>query len=356
MNKKKIVAVDLFSGGGGLTAGLKMAGFSVCAAVELDETAATTYSENHKDVVLFQRDIKKVTATEIINTSPTGKIDLIAACPPCQGFSSLTAKYKKTDARNELINEFARLVREIRPTTIMMENVPGLEKKGAHLFQPVISEFKELGYSIDFRVLEVADYGVPQNRRRLVVLGALNQEIKIPDPSHSITGEKNKKWVTVREAIGHLPPPIDLQSAKKIGRPKTFNWHVSRNLSQINILRLKSLRPGASRSEIPLELRPPCHKEGNGFSNVYGRMEWDKPSPTITGGCTTLSKGRFGHPTEDRTLSVREAALLQTFPKNYKFATDHIDKVCNIIGNALPPQFAKVMSKACMIAINREQE
>lgn len=131
-----MVAVDLFSGGGGLTAGLKMAGFSVCAAVELDKAAAETYNENHKEVILFQKDIKEITAIELLKTSPSGKIDLIAACPPCQGFSSLTSKYKKFDSRNELINEFARLVREIKPTTIMMENVPGLEKRGGIYSHP----------------------------------------------------------------------------------------------------------------------------------------------------------------------------------------------------------------------------
>lgn len=357
MAGSKLVAVDLFSGGGGLTAGLKMAGFSVCAAVELDKAAAKTYNENHKEVILFQKDIKEITAIELLKTSPSGKIDLIAACPPCQGFSSLTSKYKTFDSRNELINEFARLVREIKPTTIMMENVPGLEKKGGHLFTPVINEFKDLGYIIDFKVLEVADYGIPQRRKRLVVLGMLGNSIKIPQPTHSMSGENGKKhWKTVKDAIGHMPHPIDLKSVKILGRPTEYNWHVTRNLAPINVLRLKSLKTGASRTEIPQELRPACHKSDIGFSNVYGRMAWDKPSPTITGGCTTLSKGRFGHPAETRTISVREAALLQTFPKNYKFATDFIDKACNIIGNALPPQFAKVMSKACMDAIHREKK
>jgi DNA (cytosine-5)-methyltransferase 1 len=357
MAGSKLVAVDLFSGGGGLTAGLKMAGFSVCAAVELDKAAAETYNENHKEVILFQKDIKEITAIELLKTSPSGKIDLIAACPPCQGFSSLTSKYKTFDSRNKLINEFARLVREIKPTTIMMENVPGLEKKGGHLFTPVINEFKELGYIIDFKVLEVADYGIPQRRKRLVVLGMLGSSIKIPQPTHSMSGENGKKqWKTVKDAIGHMPHPIDLKTVKTLGRPTEYNWHVTRNLAPINVLRLKSLKAGASRTAIPQELRPVCHKSDIGFSNVYGRMAWDKPSPTITGGCTTLSKGRFGHPAEIRTISVREAALLQTFPKNYKFSTEFIDKACNIIGNALPPQFAKVMSKACMDAIHREKK
>lgn len=347
-NSQTFVAIDLFAGGGGLTAGLKDAGFRVCAAVEYDETAATTYVANHPEAVMFQKDIRQVTSAEILASSPTGKIDLIAACPPCQSFSSLTRKYKKSDDRDELINEFARIVRDIRPKAIMMENVPGLSQKGAHLFNPVIQSFRDLGYSIDFRVVEVADYGIPQRRKRLVVLGYLNDTIKIPEPTHSEHGDAGKsKWVTVRDAIAHLPQPTPLDKAKKRGGPRAFNWNISRVLAPQNIARLRALKQGAPRTGLPLHLRPECHKNNTGFSNVYARMSWDKPAPTITGGCTTLSKGRFGHPTRLRTISVKEAALLQTFSESYIFASDYIDRVCLIIGNALPPRFAKIMAKAC---------
>lgn len=355
MNKP--VAIDLFSGGGGLTVGLKAAGFSVCAAVEYDEVAATTYSENHPEVVMITRDIRTVTAEEIVRCSPTNKIDLIAACPPCQSFSSLTFKYKRNDSRDELIFEFARLVEQIKPRSIMMENVPGLAIKGEKLFNPVIKKFKRLGYKIEYRVLEVADYGVPQNRKRLVVLGALGQEIRIPESTHSEHGESGKQeWRTVKDAISHLPDPIGLAAAKTQGGPKCYNWHISRDLSPINMERLRHLRPGGDRTQLPEHLRPDCHKnKQSGFTNVYGRMSWDKPSPTITGGCTTLSKGRFGHPKKMRTISVREAALLQTFPENYKFSSEYIDRVCTIIGNALPPKFAEAMAKACANLLREEK-
>lgn len=352
MNLKKysdsLVSIDLFAGGGGLTVGLKRAGFKVCAAVELDKLAAATYTANHPETVMFAKDIREISSAEILSTSPTNRIDLIAACPPCQSFSSLTAKYKRKDSRDELINEFARLVREIKPQAIMMENVPGLAMKGAHLFNPVIKEFKDLGYSITYRVLEVADYGVPQRRKRLVVLGYLGDEIEIPEATHSEAGDDGKlRWVTVRDAISHIPQPIPLAKAKTKGGPRALGWNVSRVLAPQNIERLRASKEGGSRTSLPKHLRPACHQGDFGFTNVYGRMSWDKPAPTITGGCTTLSKGRFGHPTRLRTISVREAAALQSFPDDYEFATEFIDRACVIIGNALPPRFAEAMATRC---------
>ncbi|MEN9372966.1 MAG: hypothetical protein RIR79_518 [Pseudomonadota bacterium] len=342
------VAVDLFAGGGGLSLGLKQAGFLVSAAVEYDKHASATYRANHPETVLYNKDIRQVTGKELIATSPTGCIDLIAACPPCQGFSSLTSKYKQQDERDTLINEFARLIREVRPSTLMMENVPGLAKKGAHLFNPVIAEFESMGYHISFKVVNVADYGVPQQRRRLVVLGSRLSKIEIPQPTHCENPERGLyPWLTVRDAIAKQPIPITLADTRTIGGPQKVEWNVVRNLAPQNIARLKVTTAGASRTELPKELRPICHQENGGFSNVYGRMSWDKPAPTITGGCTTLSKGRFGHPTALRTISVREAALLQTFPNSYIFETDLMDRACIIIGNALPPIFAKKMALAC---------
>lgn len=351
------VAIDLFAGGGGLTLGLKQAGFVVSASVEIDPVAAATYQANHIETVVFSKDIRDVRAAELIATSPTNTIDLIAACPPCQSFSSLTSKYKKEDHRDKLINEFARLVEEIRPKVLMMENVPGLAAKGKTLFDPVIERFKTLGYHIDYKVLEVADYGVPQRRKRLVVLGCLNHPIKIPTATHAETAKKGSSqypWVTVKRALKGIKPPVLLSHTKLNGGPQAFGWNVYRDISQINKDRLKSIPEGGDRTNIPLHLRPNCHKDDFGFTNVYGRMAWNKPSPTITGGCTTPSKGRFGHPTEVRTISVREAARLQTFPDSYKIATDHVDRACLIIGNALPPTFAKKMAQACLTALNKD--
>lgn len=349
-NKKKqpLVAIDLFSGGGGLTLGLKQAGFVVSAAVEFDKHASATYSANHPETVLYCKDIRGVSGAELISTSPTSKIDLIAACPPCQSFSSLTSKYKNKDTRDELIKEFARIVREVMPATIMMENVPGLTKKGAHLFDPVIEELESLGYLITYDVLDVVDYGIPQRRRRLVVLGSLTSKLKIPAPTHCEFSDGTlSTWETVRAAISKMPEPMTLADTRAVGGPKELDWNVVRNLAPQNMARLKAIEAGASRTSLPKALRPECHKNNSGFSNVYGRMSWDKPSPTITGGCTTLSKGRFGHPSKLRTISVREAAALQSFPSDYIFDTEFIDRACTMIGNALPPKFAKIMADVC---------
>ena len=355
--KQPFVAIDLFSGGGGLTLGLKQAGFVVSAAVEFDKHASATYSANHPETVLYCKDIRGVTGAELLSTSPTRKIDLIAACPPCQSFSSLTSKYKSKDARDELINEFARIVREVMPATLMMENVPGLTKKGAHLFDPVIEELESLGYKITYDVLDVADYGIPQRRRRLVVLGSLTTKLKIPAPTHCETSDGTlPTWETVRAAISNIPEPMTLADTRAVGGPKKFDWNVVRNLAPQNVARLKAIKAGASRTSLPKALRPDCHKNNSGFSNVYGRMSWDKPSPTITGGCTTLSKGRFGHPSALRTISVREAAALQSFPDDYIFDTEFIDRACIMIGNALPPKFAKIMADVCVINLKEARK
>lgn len=358
MRTSPFVAIDLFAGGGGLSLGLKQAGFAVCAAVENNAKAAETYAANHPEAVVFQRDIRKIKGKELVAASPTGAVDLIAACPPCQGFSQLTAKYRRNDLRNELIFEFVRLVKEIRPKAIMMENVPGLVKKGKPLFDAAMAELESLGYKLNSKVLEVADYGVPQRRSRLVMLGAKRAEIPIPPRTHSPKPDGDlKPWVTVRDAIAHNDNPVSLRASNSIGGPQSVNWHVVRDLGHANLERLKASVAGGARSDIPVHLRPPCHQGSDtGFTNVYGRMAWDQPSPTITGGCTSLSKGRFGHPTEVRTISVREAATLQSFPPTFVIATPHVEDACKIIGNALPPKFAKVMAESCIAALKRDQK
>lgn len=348
MEKNKKIAIDLFCGGGGLTVGLKKAGFKVAAAVEIDCAAASTYQSNNPEVKLFRQDIRYVTGEDLRQLSPSGEIDLLTGCPPCQGFTSLTAKYHRDDPRNELINEFVRLIEEVKPKAIMMENVPGLAQRGKHLFEPAVTKLHDLGYKIQYQVLQVADYGVPQFRKRLVLMGGLGFSIPLPPPTHSESGAELPKWRTVSDAISDFPSPIDFLSAKVKGLISLSNWHIVRNLSPQNIQRLRAAIPGKGWTSIPEELRPACHRGTySGFSNVYGRMEWGKVSPTITGGCTTLSRGRYGHPTEERTISVREAATLQTFPRDYIIDTNSMDKACNIIGNALPCEFAYKLSRQC---------
>ena len=351
----KLMAIDLFAGGGGLTVGLKSAGFNVAAAVEVEPHACATYKANHPKVHLLEKDIKTVTGKDLLEVSG-GSVDLLAGCPPCQGFTSLTAKYDTEDPRNQLISEMSRLAHEVRPRSLMMENVPGLAHKGRKLYDELKHALQSDGYELTEGVLEVANYGVPQFRRRLVLLAGRGFAIDLPTPTHAEGGAHGRlPWRTVKDAIGETPKPPTLSEARRQGPVRESDWHIVRDLSPANVKRLKAAQVGKSWTAIPEELRPPCHHgEYRGFSNVYGRMTWDKPAPTITGGCTTFSKGRFGHPTEDRTISVREAATLQTFPDDYLFDVPYMEHVCNVIGNALPCDFAAAVSRQCYETLGGE--
>ena len=349
-----LTAIDVFAGGGGLTVGLKRAGFRVVAAVELEPHAFATYKANHPEVKCLKQDIATVSGAALLQLAGTERIDLLAGCPPCQGFTSLTAKYKdKKDPRNELVFEMARLTEEIRPQAIMMENVPGLTQKGKSLYRQLRARLEALDYRLTEGILQVADYGVPQFRRRFVLLGGLGFEITLPDPTHSVSRTDDlEPWRTVRDVIEGMPEPVTLAEAKGKGAVERSDWHIVRQLSALNIERIKAARAGKTWKHIPEHLRPACHRDGyDGFTNVYGRMEWDRPSPTITGGCTTFSKGRFGHPSANRTISVREAALLQTFSPDYRLDTPYMDYVCNIVGNALPCDFAEAISRQCAVEV-----
>jgi DNA (cytosine-5)-methyltransferase 1 len=343
--RQELTAVDLFAGGGGLTVGLKSAGFEVASAVELDLPAAETYAANHADVDLLIRDIRQVRGDELC--AEPGGIDLVAGCPPCQGFTSLTSKYRRDDRRNALIEEMGRIVRELRPRAVMMENVPGLALKGRDRLDKFISELEANGYLVEWGILQVADYGTPQFRRRLVLFAGLGFSIKIPPRSHAQKPTDDLlPWRTTGEIIRNLPSPKVFSKSLLPTGGTVEDWHVVRRLSQANIERLRWAKPGGSWRDIPAEHRVACHQgEYNGFSNVYGRMAWDATPPTMTGGCTTLSKGRFGHPEEGRTISVREAALFQEFPDDYYISTPYMDAACNIVGNALPCGFAAVIAR-----------
>ena len=350
-------AIDIFAGAGGLTVGIKRAGFHIVAAVEIEPHSFATYKANHPEVQCLKQDIATVSGTALLELAGTDRIDLLAGCPPCQGFTSLTAKYKdKEDPRNALVLEMARLAEEIRPRAIMMENVPGLPQRGRFLYGRLRSRLQALGYRLTEGVLQVADYGVPQLRRRFVLLGGQGFEITLPEGTHSRapTGDL-VPWRTVRDTIEDMPEPTILAQAKARGQVERSDWHVVRDMSCKNIERIKATRAGETWAHIPEHLRPDCHRDGYvGFTNVYGRMEWDRPSPTITGGCTTFSKGRFGHPEADRTISVREAALLQTFPLDYRLDTPYMDYVCNMIGNALPCNFAEALSRRCVEQLRKQ--
>ena len=332
---KKYFAIDLFSGCGGLSEGLRNAGFDVSAAFDNDADSVATYRLNHPDTKVFEGDIRNVNTADIkkiLNGSP---LHLLAGCPPCQGFSSmrrLNKKRSKRDNRNNLVLEYLRFVKALKPLTIMMENVPGLVNY--NLFKYVVRELQKLGYNPKFKPVSIQQYGIPQRRKRLVVVGSLLGDIDIAPA----TGEK----VTVRDMIGHI------ESVSKTADPvhKIVASHTPKIMKRIKATQ----KNGGSRTDLPKRFELKCHKgDGVGFNDVYGRLRWDDYSSTITGGCLNPSKGRFLHPQEDRAITAREAALLQTFPKTYKFPTD-ISKtsISLLIGNALPPKFSYIQSSNIM--------
>ncbi|MDR7379697.1 DNA (cytosine-5)-methyltransferase 1 [Rhodoferax ferrireducens] len=333
MTKKKYTAIDLFCGAGGLTLGLKKAGFKVIAGVEINQNAAKTYKKNHPRVKLYIEDIRKISVSDVLrdlNLKP-GDLDLLAGCPPCQGFSSQRTRNKTIsikDDRNNLIFDFLRFVELALPKTIMLENVPALAKDWR--VDVLRKKLALLGYKVDAQFAQVkdaSDYGVPQRRKRLLI--KVSRMGSIPDP---VSIEPKR---TVRSAIAHLPIP---------GFSGDELHDLAENRSD-KVKKIISLVPknGGSRSEIPMDFWLDCHKRNlGGYLDVYGRMSWDKVAPTITGGCHNPSKGRFIHPDQDRAITLREAALLQTFPEKYKFLIKiGKDAIGLMIGNALPPEFIR---------------
>lgn len=327
----ELLSIDLFSGCGGLTEGMHQAKFQTKIAFEIDAIASMVYQANHPKTKIITKDIRKVSIAEIKRELDGRPIHLLAGCPPCQGFSSMRRLNKKgsvRDMRNSLIAEYVRVVEKLLPYTIMMENVAGLADY--HLFKSALKVFNSLGYYVDWKIVNVKDYGVPQSRERLVLVGSRLGEINVAKPTN------DKK--TVRQVIGSL----DLPENSKDPLHRIFPRHTPQIQKRIEL----TPKNGGSRKDLPEEYTLKCHKRKNiGFNDVYGRLRWDDCSTTITGGCLNPSKGRFLHPEQNRNISAREAAMLQSFPADYKFPIDiPRANLALMIGNALPPIFSYIQS------------
>lgn len=368
----KYEAIDIFSGCGGVSCGLSLAGFKVKSAVEIEKHAVDTYKGyvSLGKVNVINKDICKLSGEQILKAAKIKKDDiyLFAGCPPCQNFSRQNPlnKNKSDEDRKKLLFEFLRLIEEILPPFILMENVPGIKTDFNHA---ILSEFLQRlrkNYFVKEDILNAANYGVPQARKRFVlhaVRNDINSELEslgisfdLPEATHDKDGRNGlKKWKTVKEAIDDLPA---IKAGEEYEDDGKIHNHKCADLSDINLKRIRAIRKvGGSRSGLPKELILECHKkedkDGNVFSghgDVYGIMDPDKPAPTITGGCLCYSKGRYGHYSQDRAISIREAARLQTFPDDFVFSNSLTDSALQI-GNAVPIDLVKASGEVFKVAI-----
>ena len=364
-NNISFTAIDLFCGAGGLSLGLENSGIHVALGVEINRVAATTYSNNLTGTVLIE-DIRKVTGQSILErlNLDVGNLLLLAGCPPCQTFSSLQKDAVDNDERNNLIFEYVRLVSEVRPLFIQLENVPGLKRgRGKHIFNEALSLLSKF-YKIESDILNCADFGIPQLRKRLVLHGirkdAYNM-LKSADPDftvslpqkthaeHPTEGSNLLPWVPAGPSFNNLPPVVAGALA-----PVGFPNHETNRLAPVNIRRIQYIQThGGSRNCLPPELQLPCHQRDNvGYTGVYGIIDTNVPAPTMTGGCITYSKGRYGHPVQPRAITVREAARLQSFPDNFVFSGTRGQTALQV-GNAVPPLLAQASGEYFVSIINR---
>lgn len=344
-------AIDLFCGAGGLTLGLRRAGWDVVVGIDVDEAVGETYENNNQGAKFLAADLRSVTAEEIcglVGAVPRSEL-LLAGCAPCQSFSKQRRRCgakRRSDAT--LLREFGRLAAALRPAAVLMENVPGIAAvPGFSSFRRFVKTLRDCGYECDHGVLNARDFGVPQHRRRYVLLATRSMHVKLPDPGSADDGHAPVSGIgTVRDAIGHYPAIRAGETHSSIPN------HHAANLSAANLERIRVTPPdGGSRRDWPAGLALACHSDRTGYSDVYGRMWWDREAPTLTSRCNSLSNGRFGHPQQNRAISLREAAALQTFPDDYEFLGGNT-RIARWIGNAVPVFLAEALGRAVFEAAN----
>ncbi len=321
--------------------------------LDLDREAMATFAHNFRDAAAVPRDICHLTTSEIEPLFEKERVSpvLFSACAPCQPFSRQNRQRKEKDSRVSLLKELARFVLRFRPELIFVENVPGLQTFSESDDGP-LHELLELldsnGYKHSARVIEAQAYGVPQNRRRLVLVASLFGEFDFPQPTHG-SGEGFHPVKTVRDAIGHLPP------IKAGASDPSVRNHQACALAPQNLERIRAVREGGGRRTWSDHLKLDCHVGLKGYTDVYGRMTWDRPSPSLTTRCISLSNGRFGHPEQDRAISVREAASLQSFPDRFEFLGS-LNSQARQIGNAVPPGLSEVIGRAMVAHVQKHLE
>ena len=340
--KRQVYAVDLFCGAGGLTHGLLKAGVNVLLGVDIDPACEYPYTANNNAEFLL-RDVETLAPSDINKFyKKKNGIRLLAGCAPCQTFSLYNQKAKESDKRWWLLRQFSRLVDTIQPELVTMENVPRLIEQ--NVFSEFVSGLESNDYSVSYQIVDCSKYGVPQHRNRLVLLASkLGKSISLISPAE-FGGEPK----TVKAAIGALPP-LEAGTSHPLDR-----LHQSSALSATNLKRIKASRPGGTWRDWPEDLIADCHKKESGktYPGVYGRMEWDAPAPTMTTQFFGFGNGRFGHPEQDRAISLREGAILQSFPLDYAFVPPdgfiYQKSIGRLIGNAVPVTLGEVIGKSLL--------
>ncbi|WP_245208551.1 DNA cytosine methyltransferase [Serratia fonticola] len=332
--------VDLFCGAGGLTYGLQQAGLRVIAGYDIDPTCRYAYEKNNNSLFV-QKSVTDLGENELLKHYQEGSLKVLAGCAPCQPFSSYSKQsqkslVKKNDQRWALLYSFSKQIKNVKPDIVTMENVPGLL---AHqVFHDFVRDLKSQGYHVWYNIVYCPEYGMAQTRSRLVLLASLLGDIELIPPTHT-----KDNYKTLREVIGYLPPvsagetdPID-------------QLHRAASLSEINLKRIIASKPGGTWKDWPESLLAECHKKASGasYTAVYGRMSWDKLGSTVTTQCTGYGNGRFGHPEQNRAITLREAAILQSFPRDYDFWPKERPvenkNVARMIGNAVPVRLGEVV-------------
>lgn len=340
-----MVAVDLFCGVGGLTRGLERSGIKVKLGIDIDPDCEYPYSANNGAKFLL-KSVTELKATDLAPDKKETGYRLLAGCAPCQPFSTYHQKAGAKDDRWKLLDHFGRLARETEPDLITMENVPNLEKQS--VFRDFVGALKKMGYHVSYEVVDCSEFGVPQQRRRLVLLASKLGPIELIKP-------KTKKSTTVRQAIGRLPR---IQAGTVHTRDPL---HQSCELSELNLKRIRASKPGGTWRDWDKKLVAACHRRATGktYPGVYGRMVWDEPAPTMTTQYFAFGSGRFGHPSQARGISLREGAILQSFPRGYKFVKSgqpiFRKTIGRLIGNAVPVKLGEAIGKSILSHVRSQR-